>query len=92
MWHKILTMTSLIIPIHALTLAFIKIITVANQFTVSVEIVDIVSCDEERGVFPNGAAKSRRKSAVANAGTVIIFGPPDPSRVREIEHSDMAVA
>ena len=85
------------LKLHAVTLAFVKIITVADEFTVNVESVVVVSCDDDVG--RNGYLSKRsdeiltkigRRQRRHSGGTS--GGRPDPFRVAEIERSDMADA
>ena len=83
--------------VHAVTLALFKIITVADEFTVNVESVGVVGCDDDVG--RTGYLSKRSGEVLTKIGDRqrrhrggTSGGRPDPFRVGEVERSDMADA
>jgi len=84
--------TTLHVKFHAVTLAFKKIITAANEFTVNVEGVVVAGCDDDVGI--NGYLSKRSDEVLTKIGHRqrrhsggTGRGCPDPFRVGEIETS-----
>jgi hypothetical protein len=81
------------LKLHAVSLAFSKIITAADEFTVNVESVVVVSCDEDVG--KNGSLSKRSDEVLTKIGSrpkrhIGVRGHPDPFGVGKIERGDMA--